>query len=102
MKCHCEEMQGMWKETHVEKERKWLKVRGGQGSESQAVQEGGSFIWENSVEECLEAAVLRPGTGCSCALCPVLRGTQCREPGLYLGPGMTVNPDLWLKQLHEP
>lgn len=48
----------MWKETHVEKERKWLKVRGGQGSESQAVQEGGSFIWENSVAECLEAAVL--------------------------------------------
>ena len=66
---------GYVKETRVEKERKWLKVRGGQGTESQAVQEEGSFIWENSVAECLDAAVLRPGTGRSCALCPALRGT---------------------------
>lgn len=89
VKWPCEETQGMWKETHVEKERKWLKVRGGQGSESQAVQEGGSFIWENSVAECLEALCWRPWAE---------RHSECREPGLYLGSGMTVNPDLWLKQ----
>lgn len=26
------------------------------------------------------------------------RHSECREPGLYLGSGMTMNPDLWLKQ----
>lgn len=33
----------MWREARVEKERKWLKVRGVQGGQSQAVQEGGKF-----------------------------------------------------------
>ena len=73
--------------------------RGGQGSECQAAQEGGSFIWENSVAECLEAAALEAGDWPQ--LCPLPwaeRHSECREPGLYLGPGVTVNPDLWLEQ----
>lgn len=64
----------MWKETRVEKERKWLK------EEVKAVsaklhRKGevsfGKILWQN-VWKLLR---WRPGTGRSCALCPGLRGT---------------------------
>ena len=65
----------------------------------------------NTPEKSVVSLFHDPPGACSCSelsftcphvgLCPLPwaeRHSECREPGLCLGPGVTVNPDLWLEQ----